>query len=90
MKKMKLTSLAKNEIKRTEMNTIKGMGCSSGCGCGCGCIYEGHPGGSSTSANGNANNGQGIDTGGCPGKPGHGLPITIKQTLIQLGLTKRI
>ena len=58
------------QIAKGEMNTIKGSGCTSGCGCGCGCLYEGEPGGSSTSANGNANNAQGISTHGCPGEPG--------------------
>ena len=70
MKSLKLSHLEKSKINKVEMQNTKGSGCTSGCGCGCGCIYEGQPGGSSTSANKNANTGQGISTHGCPGPPG--------------------
>ena len=65
MKKLKLTSLAKNELVKKEKINIKGGGCTKViAGCGCGCIYEGQPGGSSNTDNHYANNDLGISTHG--------------------------
>lgn len=48
--KIKLNNLAKNNLDNREMKELKG-----GNVCGCGCCYAGS-GGSSTEANGSANN----------------------------------
>jgi natural product precursor len=61
MKKLKLTQLAKKEIAKKEMISIRG-GCGSTYGCGCGCIWEGTPGGSSSFDNHSANWDLGIST----------------------------
>ncbi len=57
MKKLKLSELTKNALSQKGLKNVKGGVCA------CGCRYEGTPGGSSTTANGQANrNGGGLET----------------------------
>jgi natural product precursor len=58
MKSIKLNQMAKNAMKKKELNLIKG-GVSRGCGCGC--LYA-DQGGSSTYMNGMANCDAGVKT----------------------------
>lgn len=64
LKKLKLNQISKTNLEQQEMGKLSG-GCLS-CGiyvtptCGCACLYA-HSAGSSTAANGSANNSEGYN-----------------------------
>jgi natural product precursor len=66
MKNMKLNALENQSLNNKEMNKVRGGG--QGDPCCCGCNYAGTPGGSSTSANDNANTAGGLHSPGCETK----------------------
>ena len=61
MKNLKLNTLANQNLNSKEMNAIKG---GADCCC-CGCMYQGQPGGSSTSANDSANDAKCLKSENC-------------------------
>jgi natural product precursor len=56
MKSLKLNKINKSQLNNEQMKSVLGGNC-----CGCGCHYAGS-GGSSTTANGNANHAGGLNS----------------------------